>query len=303
MAGDHGYTYVHGLVQDRSTFRAVAQIDVLNARNTPNTSMVKWAMPAGDRTVFTMDWFCTRQAICRQAGALTLVYVGPDGREGHATQAGLGQAHVCPEGDGPDVHGVIRDLQTIGEAVYAVGMGRQVYRRAPGGQWARHDAGVLQDAGSLEIVGFNAIHGLTEDDLYAVGFGGEIWRRHHDQWQAIDSPSRVILNAVHVLPDARVLVAGKQGVLILGAGRAWSRLESGITTEIWDIHWFDGHVYLATSDALYRLDDDFTPQRIDMRLGPSMTCGQLHADGGVLLSTGRKHQCWSDDGAVWHDIT
>lgn len=302
MAGDNGYSYLYGLVQDRSTLRVVAQIDTLSDMNAPNTSLIKWSMPAGNRSVFTMDWYSTRLAVHRHAADLELVYVGPDGRVGHASSTGVSESSVCPSGAGPELHGVIRDLQSIGEGVYAVGMGRQVYRRDPNGQWERRDTGVLQDPEDMTIVGFNAIHGLDESDFYAVGFAGEIWRCHNDIWNHIESPTNVILNAVHVLPDGRVFAAGKNGVLIMGRADAWSIVNTDINGQIWDIQYFEGQVYVATSDALYRLDDDLSPRPVDMQLGP-MTYGQLHAHDGVLLSTGRKSQCWSDDGVTWHDIT
>lgn len=302
MAEDNGYSYLHGVVQDRTVFRATTQIDMLSNMNTSNASLIKWNMPVGNQVVFNMDWYCTRIAIHRHTDNLEFVYIGPDGRVGHSSSAGMGESHICPKG-GPELYGVIRDLQSIGEAVYAVGMGRQVYRRASDGKWERRDAGVLQDPEDMDIVGFNAIHGLREDDFYAVGFSGEIWRCREGRWHQVESPTNVILNAVHVLPDGRVFAAGKNGVLIAGSADAWSIVETDIGGQIWDIQYFEGHIYLATSDALYCLNNDLSPRQVDMQLGSPTTCGQLHAYDGVLLSTGRKHQCWSNDGMTWYDIT
>ncbi|KLI99286.1 hypothetical protein [Luteimonas sp. FCS-9] len=302
---DNGYSYLHGLVQDRHTLRAVAQIDSLTRMGAPNTSMIKWAMPSAARSVYHLQWDCTRMAILPAVDdvGLTLVYTGPDGRVGQATAAGLEDTTVAPPGDGPDVHGVIRDLQTIGDGVYAVGMARQVYRRDRSGTWARHDAGVLQSSDEMALVGFNAIHGRDEATLYAVGFGGEIWCREAEQWRPLESPVASILNAVHVLPDGRVLVAGQHGALALLDSGGWRTINTEIETQIWDIQPFGDAIYIATSDALYRLASDLRPKRVDMGLGTDVTCGQLHAADGVLLSTGRKHQCWSDDGIAWHAIT
>lgn len=303
MAVDNGYSYLYGLVQDRSTLRAVAQVDKLSDINTPNTSLIKWAMPSGNRSVFNMDWYSTRLAVHRHAASLELVWVGPDGRVGLASSAGVFVSSICPTGAGPELHGAIHDLQSIGDGVYAVGMGRQVYRRAPNGQWERRDEGVLQAPENMTIVGFKAVHGLDESDFYAVGLAGEIWRCHNGTWKQIESPTNVMLNAVHVLPDGRVFAAGKNGVLIMGGTDAWSQVHTDIDEQIWDIQYFADQVYMATSDTLYRLGDDLLLSAVDMQLGRSMTYGQLHAHDGILLSTGRKSQCWSDDGTVWHDIT
>lgn len=153
------------------------------------------------------------------------------------------------------------------------------------------------------IVGFKAVHGLDESDFYAVGLAGEIWRCHNGTWKQIESPTNVMLNAVHVLPDGRVFAAGKNDVLIMGGTDAWSQVHTDIDEQIWDIQYFADQVYMATSDTLYRLGDDLLLSAVDMQLGRSMTYGQLHTHDGILLSTGRKSQCWSDDGTVWHDIT
>lgn len=303
MGYDNGYSHRHGLVQDRNTLRAVAQIDAISRTGTPNASLLKWAMPDGARSVFNQDWDCIRMAMVHGDAGLTLVSIDPYGRNAYATMAGMGEATLAPPGEGPDVHGLIRDMQTIGDAIYATGMGRQVYRRGRDGHWARHDDGVLQPLEVMEVVGFNAIHGLDEDTLYAAGLGGEVWCCRQGAWTQLDSPVTSILNAVHVLHDGRVLVAGQHGVLAVHGGGRWQRIATGISTQIWDIHAFGDAAYLATSDALYRLDTDLQLSRVDMGLGDEVSCGQLHAADGVLLSTGPKSQCWSSDGVVWHDIT
>lgn len=303
MAADDGYTYVHGLVQDRNTLRAAAQIDTLNAMGAPNTSTIKWAMPSGDAAVFHLDRYVTRLCLHRRAGTLELLLVAPDGWVQRADSNGLVEGTVCPDAAGTAVHGVIRDVRAIGDDVYAVGMGRQVYRRGIDGVWVRFDAGVLQEATSMALAGFNAIHGRDAQDLYAAGVGGEIWRCHRGQWEQLESPTQTLLNAVHMLPDGRVLAAGNNGVLLCGSGTGtWKVVDAGITTQIWGIEHFNGCVYLATRDAVYRLDDALRAHAVDMGLGPGVTCGALHADDGVLLSTGPKSICWTTDGITWHAL-
>ncbi|QDH71157.1 hypothetical protein FKV23_14475 [Lysobacter alkalisoli] len=298
------FSYLHGLVQNRTTVRAMAQIDRLTEQGAANTTLIKWGLSAAQPSGFNVTWYCTRMAIQKvpRGSGIELIYMGPDGHMGYGTASGDSESPIWPAGDGPDVHGVLRDLRTIGEGVYAVGMGRQVYRRNLAGAWERKDAGVLQDRELMEVVGFNAIHGIDEAELYAVGYAGEVWRCDAGRWEQLDSPTDVILNAVHVLPDSRVVVAGKSGFLMIGSRSAWEVVETGLDAQIWDIQYFNDGIYLATSDALYRLDANHVPQQVDMRLAGPVTCGQLDAGDGILLSTGRKHQCWSDDGSTWHDL-
>ncbi|WP_204273419.1 hypothetical protein, partial [Stenotrophomonas maltophilia] len=67
---------------------------------------------------------------------------------------------------------------------------------------------------------------------------------------------------------------------------AWKVVETGLDAQIWDVQYFNDDIYLATSNALYRLDAHHVPQQVDMRLCGPVTCGQLHAGDGILLSTG-----------------
>ncbi|USR41935.1 hypothetical protein L1F06_011105 [Ectopseudomonas hydrolytica] len=298
------FSYLHGLVQNCTTARAVAQIDQLTEKGAANATLIKWVFSAAQPSAFNVPWYCTRMAIQKvpRGGGVELIYMGPDGHMGYGTTTGDSESPIWPAGDGPDVYGVLRDLRTIGEGVYAVGMGRQVYRRNLAGAWERKDAGTLQDRRLMHVVGFNAIHGIDEAELYAVGFAGEVWRCHAGRWEQLDSPTNVILNAVHMLPDRQVVVAGKNGFLMIGSQSAWEVVETGLDAQIWDIQYFNEEIFFATSNALYRLDANHMPQQVDMRLGEPVTCGQLDADDGILLSTGRKHQCWSADGSTWHEL-
>lgn len=299
------YSYLYGYVQSAESFRAVAQIDQLSDAGAPNASIIKWQMPGKERSVFNASHYITRMTT-QYVGAeqrLEVLTIGPDGHLIHASADGMVETTVAPAGSGPDVHGVIRDMQTIGTSVYAVGMGRQVYRRTVEGTWARHDDGVLQHPDDMDIVGFNAIHGLNEDDLFAVGLNGEAWRCQHGRWEQLPTPTTQILNAVHVLPDGRVIAAGKTGVLMVFNQGKWTVQDTGQRDEILDIQAFANDIYVATQTALYRLKEDRLLEIVTMGLGEGITCGQLHAAHGVLLSTGRRHQCWSTDGNTWHDIT
>jgi hypothetical protein len=66
-------------------------------------------------------------------------------------------------------------MRAVGESTYAIGMARQVYRRTRSGIWKPCDDGAKhQPSSSLDIRGFNSIHGLDEKDMIAVGLEGEI---------------------------------------------------------------------------------------------------------------------------------
>jgi hypothetical protein len=231
---------------------------------------------------------------------LQVFAAGPDGRVNIGTLQGDRLEQIDPSGNGPGLHGHIRDLRFIGNHMYAAGMGRQVYKREGKDQWVRLDAGVLQTPGTTDVKGFNSIDGLGEDDMFAAGFGGEIWHFNKGKWQQDASPVDVILNKVRVIRKDLAFAGGQMGTLLRRNDDRWEVVDHHSTTnEIWDIEWFNDTLYLATDKKLFRLLPNDTLELVDMKLGKDVTCGALHANDGVLLSVGRKHVCYTEDGKKW----
>ena len=294
------YSFVSGYVQDSETLRIIAQLDDLIETGEPNSTLMKWVRSENKWYSFDFDWFATSLSVVLTP-ELQVFAAGPDGRVMVGTIHGEQQEKIDPSEDGPDVHGDIRDLRIIGKHLYLVGMGRQVYRRESG-KWVRRDAGVLQTPDLDEVKGFNAIDGLSEDDIYAVGWDGEIWHLKKGTWRQIESPTNVILNGVRVIKKNLAFACGQNGILLRGYGDTWDVVEQdGTDDQIWDLEWFKDTLYLATDDAIYQLLPDDTLEPVDMRLGDEVTCGSLHAKDGVLLSVGTKHVCFTEDGVNWQD--
>ena len=57
--------------------------------------------------------------------------------------------------------------------------------------------------------GFEAIAGFGEENIYAVGWRGEIWQRKDDGWIQRDSPANVILTGVCCTDDGYVYICGR----------------------------------------------------------------------------------------------
>jgi hypothetical protein len=184
-------------------------------------------------------------------------------------------------------------------------MGRQVYRREGKDKWIHLDTGVLQEPSLTEVKGFNSIDGVDENDIYAVGFGGDMWHCMQGIWQELDSPTNLILNKVLVVNDKQVYICGQKGVLLAGHGDRWTTVEQDLEDEdFWDMTWYREALYLSSNKAVYRLDpNDNTLTVVDFNLGDKMTYGFVHANDGVLASFGTKHVCITKDGVNWEDIT
>lgn len=189
----------------------------------------------------------------------------------------------------------IRGCNAVGGIAYACGMHRQVYRRTGEGRWkAMHAAASTGN----EIVGFEAIDGFGDDDLYAVGWNGEIWHFEKGHWSQEPSPVSEILTAVSAAGDGQVYACGKSGVLVAGSRGDWKRIDAaGLTDDFWDVHWFDGRLYVASMRSLYVLEAQ-RPVPVEFGIKPPRSCYKLTSADGVLWAVGQEN-IYSFDGKSW----
>ncbi|MFY2561267.1 hypothetical protein ACN469_26945 [Corallococcus terminator] len=191
---------------------------------------------------------------------------------------------------------MIRNAREIAGWVYACGMKRQVYKRIGDAKWVAMNA---PPAAAAEKAGFEAIDGTSETDLYAAGWGGEVWRYDGKSWSPCESPTRVILSAVCCAPDGTVYVAGQQGVLLRGRGSSFAVVPwaEAVTSDLWDLCWFRGKLYVATLSALYTLEGNRLVE-VDFGEAGTPTCYGLATAEEVLWSIGRDDVA-SFDGTTW----
>nr|WP_251010906.1 hypothetical protein [Variovorax paradoxus] len=191
---------------------------------------------------------------------------------------------------------MIRHARTIAGEVYACGSKRQVFRRTGEKQWRDMSA---PRADQTEEFGFEGIDGYAENDIYAAGWGGEIWRYDGAGWASCASPTNVILTALCCAGDGNVYACGQGGVLVKGRNDAWASIawEDEVTVDLWDLCWFQDKLYVATMFALYTLDGNRLVPVDFGEMGP-VTCYNLTTEEGVLWSIG-KADVASFDGVTW----
>jgi hypothetical protein len=264
---------------------------------TPNSFVLEWSKQRGV-SKFNIDYPLSRITSSPDDESEVIV----SGRLGFV---GIirGEQLIEETIEGPDSQGFIRDLRPIGHHLYAVGMGRQVYRRHGPHQWGRFDDGLKSiPEGYLEVTGFNAIDGVSEEDMYAVGFNGEIWHCAKGEWREVTSPTNLILERVRVVRPDLVYAAGQGGILLRGHGDAWESVDQTRTDKnFWGLEWFRDRLYLSTNDGVFRLDDRDELESVDLALPGPRTYSQLHANKGALWSFGPKHLSWTEDGKIWVD--
>ncbi len=237
------------------------------------------------------------------------IVMGPFGQIRVSAPHGNADEIVDPTDEGPPGRGILRDLRAIGQHVYAVGMNRQCYRRHCGPDplsdavWRRHDTGIINSGPPDPIVGFNSIDGFSDDDIYAVGWQGEIW--HHDgrSWRQTHSGTNLKLERVVCGAGGVVYAVGQTGVIIRGIHNQWDTIEQHVTSEqFWGAVWYKDRLWLATLKSVYVLDDHDSLELVNLSLPEPATCGWLMTAGDVLWSVGSHHVLSSADGYKWTQL-
>jgi hypothetical protein len=232
----------------------------------------------------------------------TVVVLGRDGETLTGDANGLRQGQIDDQGASPLKRGPMRNIRAIAESVFAVGMARQVYRRMGDNTWIRYEDGLPSEIPHLKVAGFNSIDGATLDDLYTVGWGGEIW--HHDgtEWWQEESPTNLALFDVLVVSPSEVYGCGQAGTILRGSTGQWSLLEfEGPKPTFRSMAWFNGKLYLADGLALYSWVDGVLSV-VDFGVGEVVPSAHLHANDGILLSVAGKEVFTTPDGAKWDSL-
>ncbi len=225
--------------------------DEMMEQRVPHTVVA--TLKEGDWSGMGLKW--TASAVCwATKPRRELIVVGHEG-EILAGPLGTLKEEESIEIDPPEgKSGHLRCARAIGGRAYIAGMDRQVYRRAAKGRWEAVDAGLPYE--EEEVVSFEAIDGFSENEIYAVGRKGEIWRFDGKRWRQIDTPTNLILLGVHCAEDGVVYVCGQVGTLLRGRNDEWEIVKQKATQQdFWDVAWFKGSLYLATRDVLYVLRD------------------------------------------------
>jgi hypothetical protein len=234
-------------------------------------------------------WDASAIAVARRPSE-KIVVIGEDGDVATYVGGQTTSESVRPE------PALIRNASTVDGLVVACGMRRQVYHRVGENTWIDASAPA---PGEGEEAGFEAIDGYSLQEMYAVGWGGEIWQYDGKSWTDRASPTNVILAAVCCGGDDMVYAGGQQGVLVRGRHDSWDLIvwDDDVDTDIWDLCWFADTLYVATDTGLYTLNDGHL-DRVDLGEIAASSFFSLTTAEGVLWSIGHE-DVLSFDGNTW----
>lgn len=205
----------------------------------------------------------------------------------------------------------------VGTTVFALGTPFRIFERTGPNQWREHiDIPIPSELGSsdrtvfraaLDECAFQDMAGLSEDDLYAVGQAGTIWRRKGGLWKQMPFPSNLGLHTVAVAPDGTAYVTDMRGSVWKGREDRWERIvESNRTLAYEDSVWFNGRLYCTNdSSGCFVLEDGqmVAAHRCAHDPMPAETAVHGHRldvspDGKQLLLAGNQGATLYD-GKVW----
>lgn len=180
-----------------------------------------------------------------------LVAIGANGSFYEGNMGDLSeQTGLMPDSDSF----IARNLAVVADTIYAVGMGHAFARRDGPMTWTRLDPQI--PPGTEGAAGFNDLVGFTRDEMYTVGWGGEILRTDGRRWQRVDSPVSAALRAACIAPDGLVYAVGYNGAMVKGRGDEWTVIDTGRNGVLLDICAFKDDIFVATSFEVLRLTPD-----------------------------------------------
>lgn len=189
----------------------------------------------------------------------------------------------------------LRGIGVVDGFPIACGMNRQAFKRGNENSWTSMHAPA---PASDENAGFEAIDGYAEDEVYAVGWNGEIWEWNGEKWTQHPSPTNLILTGICCAGDNKVYICGQHGTLIRGRHDEWQVIElEDIIDDFWDISSFNDTLYLTTMTMLFTfINGELAP--VDFGADSPATCYRLTHAESVLWSVG-SDDVFCFDGSAW----
>jgi len=288
----NGLSNTTGAVRYKDLAYLLATNDDLAKDNQPHTRV--YTFDGGTLGAHDLEWVGASASVCHKPAERLLTL----GEAGFIHAIGGGQA--AEEPSIKRCHGPMREIRGIAKGrAYAVGTARQAYRRDGVGIWSRIDQTAQTPVADIADHSFESIDGFSEEDIYVVGWEGEVWRFNGSTFRQIESPTNLALYKVRCGQDGFVYACGQVGTLLRGQGDQWSSIDHGATEEdLWGLEWFNGHLYVASTHLLYRLEGD-TLTEVDWgEEPPPATCYHLSAADGIMWSIGAK-DVMQFDGSAW----
>jgi hypothetical protein len=281
----HLYSFLDGAIIDGNTFRFIAVEDDRARENVPHGLVLtcrdgKWlGAEIGERLIS-----CTRTGV----SSYSFIAIAESGRELIIGDGGVRQELVATGPHSPTANGPLTAVKCWNnDIIFSVGTARQVYRKASVDSWERCDQSCKsKNKWERASSSFLDIDGYSLDEVYAVGWDGEIWMFDGASWKRMNSPVKLALHSVCCAPDGTVYACGQSGALLRGRRSDWTVMgRCGPDEGLRSICCHEGRIYVSSTNIIYVLNGDTLAPCADAPIGST---GKLRSANGVLMSVGLK---------------
>ncbi len=254
----------------------------------------------GDWGQFMLDIPSTSHWVTDENGR-SVYTLSPHGEVHIADPMGFRKEYIDTTDGGPSELRAMTCIKQIAGQMYAAGMARIFYIRNRNGVWERLDSGSRDNKIVDPIGGFKSFDGFSSENIYAVGFKGEIWRFNGVQWELSESPTNVKLESCFCASDGHVYICGACGVILKGLFNRWTIIPNDLTEKtLWSVCEFHGKIYLSDNENIY-LYNGVTIEQVDTGIQGKST-SYLHSNDRTLWSVGESSILRTNDAATWDVI-
>ena len=266
------------------------------------TGSILYELDRGTLYAGTVPWLGCSGTVCHVPAERYLV-LGTDGSiEASGGGAVKEEGPIAGCGVDPRRRGPLREIRGIANGrAYAVGTCRQAYVRDGEDQWRCIDESAQVGDTPITDTSFESVDGFSEQEIYMVGWEGEIWKYDGSVFTQQNSPTELALYKVRCAPDGFAYACGQLGTLLRGRNDQWEAIEHDSTEEdLWGMEIFDGQLYVSSTSFVYRLEEgkllpvDFGDEAV-------RTCYHLSAADGIMWSIGAK-DVMEFDGSNWKPV-
>jgi hypothetical protein len=293
----NGYSIVTGAVRYADLCYLITANDAAMSEGYIDSSIL-YSLYRGTWYADAVPWLGCSETVCHVPVERYLA-LGTDGSVSGAGGGTKVSESIANCGVDPRKRGPLREIRGIAKGrAYAVGTCRQAYVRDGEDEWRCIDESAQIGDTPITDTSFESIDGFSEQEIYTVGWEGEIWKYDGSVFSKQKSPTELALYKIRCAPDGFVYACGQLGTLLRGRHDQWEIINHESTREdLWGMEFFDGQLYVSSTHLVYLLENGkLNP--VDFGDDLPRTCYHLSAADGIMWSVGAK-DVMEFDGSDW----